>query len=189
MENQKSNSNLKAIVIVLFLLLLGSLGDIFKMSTDAEIVRTELKTTLTEKESVMKDLQELKLERLVALADIENWLMLVEPFVEKFVVKPTAVKPVKPSRTVPAPAPPVIIETDEDIEFAKRHMDRAVEYVDILLGQLGSSLLLEDGPICEKGMFKKMYMSVITKLIEAKMLEEKLKETTMTKELSNFSIE
>jgi hypothetical protein len=133
----------------------------------------------------LKDLQELKLERLVALADIENWLMLVEPFVEKFVVKPTAVKPVKPSRTVLAPAPPVIIETDEDIEFAKRHMDRAVEYVDILLGQLGSSLLLEDGPICEKGMFKKMYMSVITKLIEAKMLEEKLKETTMTKELKD----
>lgn len=69
MENQKGNSNLKAIVIVLLLLLLGSLGYIFKMSTDAEIVRTELKTTLTEKESVMKDLQELKATYDAAIAE------------------------------------------------------------------------------------------------------------------------
>jgi len=40
-------------------------------------------------------------------------------------------------------------------------------------------------PFAKKGMFKKMYMSVIIKLIEAKMLEEKLKETTMTKELKD----
>jgi len=69
MENQKSNSNLKAIVIVLALLLLGSLGYIFKMSTDAEVVRTELKTTLTEKESVMKDLQALKATYDAAIAE------------------------------------------------------------------------------------------------------------------------
>ena len=69
MENQKGNSNLKAIVIVLLLLLLGSLGYIFKMSTDAEIVRTELKTTLTEKESVMKDLLALKATYDTAIAE------------------------------------------------------------------------------------------------------------------------
>ena len=69
MENQKGNSNLKTIVIVLVLLLLGSLGYIFKMSTDAEVVRTELKTTLTEKESVMKDLQELKATYDAAIAE------------------------------------------------------------------------------------------------------------------------
>jgi myosin heavy subunit len=69
MENQKNNSNLKAVVAVLLLLLLGSLGYIFKMSTDAEIVRTELKTTLTEKESVMKDLQELKATYDAAIAE------------------------------------------------------------------------------------------------------------------------
>lgn len=69
MEDQKSNSNLKAIVIVLLLLLLGSLGYIFKMSTDAEIVRTELKTTLTEKESVMKDLMALKATYDTAIAE------------------------------------------------------------------------------------------------------------------------
>jgi cytochrome c556 len=60
MENKKNNSNLKAIVVVLLLLLLGSLGYIFKMTTDAEIVRTELKTSMTDKESVMNDLKALK---------------------------------------------------------------------------------------------------------------------------------
>jgi uncharacterized protein (DUF3084 family) len=71
MENQKkdSNSNLKVIVVLLLLLLLGSLGYIFKMSTDAEVVRKELKTTLTEKESVMKDLQTLKSTYDAAIAE------------------------------------------------------------------------------------------------------------------------
>ncbi len=81
MENQKSNSNLKAVVIVLLLLLLGSLGYIFKMSTDAETVRTELKTTLTEKESVMKDLQELKATYDAAIA--ENTTMSEELIKER----------------------------------------------------------------------------------------------------------
>ena len=81
MENQKSNSNLKAVVVVLLLLLLGSLGYIFKMSTDAEIVRTELKTTLTEKESVMKDLQELKATYDAAIA--ENTTMSEELIIER----------------------------------------------------------------------------------------------------------
>jgi uncharacterized protein (DUF3084 family) len=81
MENQKSNSNLKAIVIVLLLLLLGSLGYIFKMSTDAEIVRTELKTTLTEKESVMNDLQALKATYDAAIA--ENTAMSEELIKER----------------------------------------------------------------------------------------------------------
>ncbi len=71
MENQKkeSNSNLKIIVILLLLLLLGSLGYIFKMSTDAEIVKKELKNTLSEKESVMKDLQGLKTTYDAAIAE------------------------------------------------------------------------------------------------------------------------
>jgi uncharacterized protein (DUF3084 family) len=60
MENQKSSSSLKAVVAVLAVLLVGSLVYIFKMTSDTDVVKTELKTTLTEKESVMKDLQELK---------------------------------------------------------------------------------------------------------------------------------
>ncbi|MFE3871685.1 hypothetical protein ACFX5F_10665 [Flavobacterium sp. ZS1P70] len=60
MENQKSSSSLKAIIAVLAVLLVGSLVYIFKMTSDTDVVKTELKTTLTEKESVMKDLQELK---------------------------------------------------------------------------------------------------------------------------------
>ena len=57
MENQKSSSSLKAVVAILAILLVGSLVYIFKMTSDADVVKTELKTTLTEKESVMKDLQ------------------------------------------------------------------------------------------------------------------------------------
>jgi Tfp pilus assembly protein PilO len=60
MENQKSSSSLKAVVAVLAVLLVGSLVYIFKMSSDADAVQTELKTTETEKETVMKDLEQLK---------------------------------------------------------------------------------------------------------------------------------
>ena len=60
MENQKSSSSLKAVIAVLAVLLVGSLVYIFKMSSDADAVQTELKTTETEKETVMKDLEQLK---------------------------------------------------------------------------------------------------------------------------------
>ena len=60
MENQKSSSGLKAVVAVLAVLLVGSLVYIFKMTSDTEVVKTELKSTLTEKEVVMKNLQDLK---------------------------------------------------------------------------------------------------------------------------------
>lgn len=69
MENQKSSSSLKAVVVVLAVLLVGSLVYIFKMTSDTEVVKTELKTTLTEKETVMKDLQELKSTYDAAIAE------------------------------------------------------------------------------------------------------------------------
>lgn len=69
MENQKSNSSLKAVIAVLAVLLVGSLVYIFKMTSDNELVKTELKTTMTEKESVMKDLQELKATYDAAIAE------------------------------------------------------------------------------------------------------------------------
>ncbi|MNQ60298.1 hypothetical protein D3C85_745720 [compost metagenome] len=42
---------------------------IFKLSSDTEVVKTELTTTMTEKESVMKDLQELKSTYDAAIAE------------------------------------------------------------------------------------------------------------------------
>ena len=69
MENQKSSSSLKVIVAILAILLVGSLVYIFKMTSDADVVKTELKTTLTEKESVMKDLEELKSTYDAAIAE------------------------------------------------------------------------------------------------------------------------
>jgi hypothetical protein len=69
MENQQSNSSLKAVIAVLAVLLVGSLVYIFKATSDADTVKTELKTTVTEKESVMKDLQELKATYDAAIAE------------------------------------------------------------------------------------------------------------------------
>jgi regulator of replication initiation timing len=60
MENQESSSSLKTIVVILAVLLVGSLAYIFKVTSDVTSVQTELKTTMTEKESVMMDLENLK---------------------------------------------------------------------------------------------------------------------------------
>ncbi|WP_281232729.1 hypothetical protein [Flavobacterium gelatinilyticum] len=71
MENPKNNNNssLKAVIAVLAVLLIGSLVYIFKLSSDSDVVQTELTTTMTEKESVMKDLQELKATYDAAIAE------------------------------------------------------------------------------------------------------------------------
>jgi len=69
MENQKSNSNLKAVIIILAVLLVGSLVYIFKATSDAKVQETQLATTKTEKESVMKDLETLKATYDAAIAE------------------------------------------------------------------------------------------------------------------------
>jgi hypothetical protein len=71
MEDQQNNSHtsLKIIIGVLAFLLIGSLGYIYKISSEAKQVQTVLTTTLTEKESVMKDLQELKATYDAAIAE------------------------------------------------------------------------------------------------------------------------
>lgn len=69
MENQQKNSSLKAVIAVLAVLLVGALVYIFKMTSDTEVVKTELSSTLSEKELVMKDLQELKATYDAAIAE------------------------------------------------------------------------------------------------------------------------
>jgi uncharacterized protein (DUF3084 family) len=69
MENQKNNSSLKAVIAVLAILLVGSLVYIFKISSDVESVHTEMTKVGTEKESVMKDLQDLKATYDAAIAE------------------------------------------------------------------------------------------------------------------------
>jgi cell division protein FtsB len=68
-ENQKSNSSLKAIVIALAVLLVGSLVYIFKLTNDVKSQDTTITKTLTEKESVLKDLGELKATYDAAIAE------------------------------------------------------------------------------------------------------------------------
>lgn len=81
MENQKSNSNLKAIIAILAVLLVGSLVYIFKVTSDAKAVETELVTTKSDKASVMKDLEELKATYDAAIA--ENTSMSDELIAER----------------------------------------------------------------------------------------------------------
>ena len=81
MENQKNNSSLKAVIAVLAILLVGSLVYIFKMSSEVDSVQSEVIKVGTEKESVMKDLQDLKATYDAAIA--ENTSMSEELLVER----------------------------------------------------------------------------------------------------------
>lgn len=83
MENQENNSNssLKVVVAILALLLVGSLGYIYKISSEAKSVQTELTQTVTEKDAVMKDLNELKATYDAAIA--ENTSMSEELIAER----------------------------------------------------------------------------------------------------------
>lgn len=81
MENQKSNSNLKAVIAILAVLLIGSLVYIFKMTSDAKALQTELTTTTSEKQAVMKDLEALKTRYDAAIA--ENTSMSDELIAER----------------------------------------------------------------------------------------------------------
>jgi hypothetical protein len=71
MEDQQNNSSssLKVIIAILAILLVGSLVYIYKMTSDAKTVQTELTKTLSEKELVMKDLQDLKTTYDAAIAE------------------------------------------------------------------------------------------------------------------------
>jgi uncharacterized membrane protein len=66
MENQNSNSKLKAIIVILAILLAGSLAYMYKMSSDAKTTQT---TLVSDKEAVMKDLQALKATYDTAIAE------------------------------------------------------------------------------------------------------------------------
>lgn len=83
MENQQNNSSssLKVVVAILALLLAGSLGYIYKISSEAKVVQTELTKTESDKELVMKDLKELKATYDAAIA--ENTSMSDELIAER----------------------------------------------------------------------------------------------------------
>lgn len=81
MENQNSHSKLKAIVGILAVLLIGSLVYIFKLTSDAKTLQTTVVETKSEKESVLKDLADLKATYDAAIA--ENTSMSDELIAER----------------------------------------------------------------------------------------------------------
>ena len=81
MENQNSNSKLKAIIGILAVLLIGSLIYIFKLTSDAKTLETTVTTVTSEKDSVLKDLSDLKTTYDAAIA--ENTSMSDELIAER----------------------------------------------------------------------------------------------------------
>ncbi|RAR70149.1 hypothetical protein [Flavobacterium aciduliphilum] len=69
MENHKSTNALKAVILVLSILLLGSLFYIYKLSTDTRELQTQVTSTKTEKNTILKDLQDLKATYDAAIAE------------------------------------------------------------------------------------------------------------------------
>jgi len=81
MENQNSHSKLKAIIGILAVLLIISLVYIFKLTSDAKTLQTTVTTVKSEKESVLKDLADLKKTYDAAIA--ENTSMSDELIAER----------------------------------------------------------------------------------------------------------
>ena len=81
MGNQDNQSKLKAIIGVLAILLIGSLIYIFKLTSDAKTLQTTVTTVKSEKESVLKDLEDLKTNYDAAIA--ENTIMSDELIAER----------------------------------------------------------------------------------------------------------
>jgi len=66
MENQKNNSSLKAIIVVLAILLAGSLAYMYKISSDAKTTETAL---VKDKDTAMEELELLKTKLDAAIAE------------------------------------------------------------------------------------------------------------------------
>jgi DNA repair exonuclease SbcCD ATPase subunit len=81
MQNQDNHSKLKAIIALLAILLIGSLIYIFKLTSDAKTLQTTVTTVKSEKESVLKDLEDLKTNYDAAIA--ENTTMSDELIAER----------------------------------------------------------------------------------------------------------
>ena len=81
MGNQDNHLKLKAIIALLAILLIGSLIYIFKLTSDAKTLQTTVTTVKSEKESVLKDLADLKTNYDAAIA--ENTSMSDELIAER----------------------------------------------------------------------------------------------------------
>lgn len=81
MENQNNHSKLKAIIGILAVLLIVALGWIFKLTSDAKTLQNTVVETKSEKESVLKDLADLKATYDAAIA--ENTSMSDELIAER----------------------------------------------------------------------------------------------------------
>lgn len=68
-QNQNNNSKLKAIILILSLLLLGSLGYMYKIINDSKKMETEMVNETTAKEEALSELAQLKTTYDTAIAE------------------------------------------------------------------------------------------------------------------------
>ena len=81
MEQSKSNSSLKVVIVIMGLLLVGSLAYIFKLSNDVTDSKNTITTVMSEKEKVLADLSALKTSYDIAIS--ENTTMSDELVAER----------------------------------------------------------------------------------------------------------
>lgn len=81
MENQKSNSKLKVVIIILSLLLVASLAYLFKVSSDKTELSSSVENLTTEKTALLTQLEDLKLSYESAMS--ENTTMTEELAIER----------------------------------------------------------------------------------------------------------
>lgn len=81
MEQSKNNSNLKAVIVVMALLLVGSLAYIFKLSNDVTLNKNIITNVMSEKDKVLADLTALKTNYDIAIS--ENTTMSDELIAER----------------------------------------------------------------------------------------------------------
>ena len=81
MENQKNNSSLKAIILVLALLLVGSLFYIYQLTSKTTELTSQVTAVKSEKENILKELGDLKATYDAAIA--ENTSMSDELIAER----------------------------------------------------------------------------------------------------------
>lgn len=143
----------------------------------------------------LKELQELKIEQIMAAKfslenhppldtklDIEIWLLQVDPFVAKFQATQASALKDQKTRGRSAHHSPVVVETEEDVQFATQHLLHAVDIADFLLTHLGSMLMLEDGPVCEKGIIRSIYNQVMILIPTHKDVDTRNKEAAQDRD-------
>lgn len=151
-EKQNSNSSLKVIIAVLAISLVGSLVYMYKMSSDSAVVEKQL---ISEKDSVMGDLQKLKATYDIAIA--EKTTLSEELVVEKNKVVQLIENLKKSKGDVVS-----LLKYKNDFKKLENKMKLLVAENDLLKEQNQQLTFERDSTIVELGQSKKYNDALVT---------------------------